>query len=366
MTAFSEKDILFMREALKLANAAKGKTFPNPAVGAVIVSEGKIVGKGATQVYGGPHAEKIALKDAGSKANGATLYVTLEPCCHYGRTPPCTDAIVAAGIKKVVLSVKDPNPLVAGRGIRQLRSMGIIVNSGLLRKDALELNEDFFFSIVAKRAWVTLKLALTLDGMIADESGGSKWITGEKARLCVQEQRRIHAAIAVGKSTLNHDNPQLTIRHKSGYNPARIIFSSSKEIPRNTYFFQHRNETRSIVVISGGIPWTISRESGIEYWYTGEADEKVQLTTFLKMAFAQNIPSIFIEGGQIVASKFLENGLVNRLHLFYGQKILGGGKKSFAFKKGMPINNSIILNNTRHQILDGDILVSGTPEIVST
>ena len=178
--------------------------------------------------------------------------VTLEPCCHFGKTPPCTEQIIASGIKRVIFSVKDPNPLVGGKGAQRLTQNGIEVSEGLLQEQATELNEDFFWSITNKQAWVSLKLAMTLDGKIADTAGSSKWITGESAREYVHELRRCHAAVAVGKGTLQADDPQLTVRHKKGYSPARIIFSSDNQISQNSYFFLHSAETRSIVVVSGG------------------------------------------------------------------------------------------------------------------
>jgi diaminohydroxyphosphoribosylaminopyrimidine deaminase/5-amino-6-(5-phosphoribosylamino)uracil reductase len=181
-TSFSRSDAAFMSRALELSWLVKGKTFPNPAVGAVIVSHSKIIGEGATQECGGPHAERVALEKAGAGAKGATLYVTLEPCCHVGRTPPCTDAIIAAGIKRVVAAIGDPNPRVNGKGRRQLKAAGIAVETGLLKNEAEAVNEDFFWAITKRRAWITLKLACTLDGRIADERGDSRWITNAAAR----------------------------------------------------------------------------------------------------------------------------------------------------------------------------------------
>lgn len=357
-----EEDLHFMQVALDLAREAKGKTFPNPAVGAVVVNEGTIVGKGATQFYGGHHAEKIALAQAGEKAKGASLYVTLEPCCHFGKTPPCTDAIIASGVKKVIFSVKDPNPLVGGKGAQQLMQNGIEVSEGILQEQAAELNEDFFWSVTNKRAWVSLKLAMTLDGKIADTAGNSKWITGEAAREYVHELRRCHAAVAVGKGTFLADDPQLTVRHKKGYSPARIIFSSDNQISQNSFFFQHSSETRSIVVISGGIGSEIKKESGIEYWYTGHTDRITSLEQFVQMAYQQNITSIFLEGGQAIASRFLQAGLVNRLYLFYGSKILGDGKDGISFSEGLSMDECISLKEIRQQSFGSDFLISGIPQ----
>ncbi len=327
MSCSSEKDLYYLKKALLLSKTAKGRTFPNPAVGAIIVKDGTIIGSGATQKYGGAHAEKVALMQAGENAKGATLYVTLEPCCHFGKTPPCTNAVIAAGIHRVVVSVLDPNPLVSGKGVEQLRDSGIEVSSGLLEKESNLINEDFFWSITRKRAWVTLKLAMTLDGRIADENNSSKWITGEKSRRFVHELRRCHAAIAVGRTTFEVDDPQLTVRHKKGYFPARIIFTSNDRISSESYFYKHAQEARSIIAILGGAKRDIIKaESGIELWYTGNDSENDKIFSFLEMAFEQGITSVFVEGGQRVASSFLEAGLVNRVYFFYGNRLLGKGK----------------------------------------
>ncbi|HEX3019522.1 MAG TPA: bifunctional diaminohydroxyphosphoribosylaminopyrimidine deaminase/5-amino-6-(5-phosphoribosylamino)uracil reductase RibD [Chitinispirillaceae bacterium] len=358
----TEKDLYFMQMALELAREAKGRTFPNPAVGAVIVSQGEIVGKGATQFYGGPHAEKVALAMAKENARGAILYVTLEPCCHFGKTSPCTDAIIKSGISKVIFSVRDPNPLVSGMGAAQLLQNGIEVSEGLLQQQATELNEDFFWSIQKKQAWITLKLALTLDGKIADNEGNSKWITGAASREYVHELRRCHAAIAVGIGTLETDNPQLTVRHKQGYFPARIVFSSSNKVIEQSYFFKHYADARSVVVINGGNNCEIKKEDGIEYWYTGQSDKGLGLQRFVKMAYEQHLTSIFVEGGQRIASQFLQAGLVNRLYLFYGSKILGDGKNGISFSRGLPIDECISLKSIKQQVFDEDFLISGIPQ----
>jgi diaminohydroxyphosphoribosylaminopyrimidine deaminase/5-amino-6-(5-phosphoribosylamino)uracil reductase len=216
--SFSVPDTNFMSEAIALAWSVKGKTFPNPAVGAIVVHRSGIVGTGTTQPWGGAHAERVALNQAGPLARGATLYVTLEPCCHQGRTPPCIDAVIEAGIGRVVVGVGDPNPLVNGKGIARLRTAGIAVDAFLLREEAEAVNEDFFWAITRRRSWITLKLALTLDGRIADSQGFSKWITDSPARAFAHELRRRHAAIAVGRTTLERDDPRLTVRRKREFN----------------------------------------------------------------------------------------------------------------------------------------------------
>lgn len=363
MRQFLESDVLYMRMALDLACSVKGKTFPNPAVGAVIVdSDNNIIGKGATQKCGGPHAEIVALKQAGNKAKGATLYVTLEPCCHFGRTPPCCDSIIACGLKKVVFAVEDPNPAVAGKGCRVLKNHGIEVKTGLLGDEASLINEDFFWAVKMKRAWVTLKLAMTLDGRIADCSSSSKWITGDTAREMVHELRRCHAAVAVGKRTLQKDNPRLNVRHKKGFSPARIVFSTNGIIPQYSYFYKHADEARSIVVVSSSrYSEIIKEDSGVEFWYTGEKDPERSFNKFLEMAYSQNLTSIFFEGGQQIGSQLLQFKLVNRLYLFYGNRLTGKGIEGVLFSKGLPLSDCITLSGIQHKTIGSDFLISGIP-----
>jgi diaminohydroxyphosphoribosylaminopyrimidine deaminase/5-amino-6-(5-phosphoribosylamino)uracil reductase len=363
-TDWSSVEIDFMKHALRCAWGVKGKTSPNPAVGAVVVARGRVVGFGATGRTGGPHAERIALAMAGKKAHGATLYVTLEPCCHFGKTPPCTSAIIAAGIKRVVATVNDPNPLVRGKGLVQLRRAGIRVDTGLLKDEAIAVNEDFFWAITHKRAWITLKLALTLDGRIADQSGKSKWITGKEARVFTHELRRRHAAVAVGRGTLEHDDPRLTVRHVKGFRPARIVFTSSLgHLPRGGYFASHAGEARTIIVISNAGKRKIIVSEGIEYWYTGRKETGASLRAFTEMAYANDITSVLVEGGQLLASGFLENRLVNRLYLAFGNKIIGSGKEGILFEQGLGVNRCISLRAMKVFMIGDTVVVTGIPDI---
>jgi diaminohydroxyphosphoribosylaminopyrimidine deaminase/5-amino-6-(5-phosphoribosylamino)uracil reductase len=352
-----------MQTALSLAETVKGTTFPNPAVGAVIVANGVIIGQGATNPWGGLHAEKAAIAMAGDKASGATMYVTLEPCCHHGKkTPPCTNAIIEAGISEVYVALEDPNPLVAGKGITQLREAGIRVHLGLLRDESTLLNEDFIKGITSHKAWITLKLAQTLDGRIADQCGNSRWITGEDSREYVHELRRRHAAVAVGIATLRADNPQLNVRHKSGYSPARMVFSRDAAIPESTFFVQNASETRTIVVVCSGTCGSVKKlENGIECWYLGDEPYRDALQSFLSIAYEQHIVSIFIEGGQRVASEFLSAGLVDRVYLFYGNRILGGGRDGLQFPIPLPMREGIFLNEIQFKTFKDDFMVTGKP-----
>jgi diaminohydroxyphosphoribosylaminopyrimidine deaminase/5-amino-6-(5-phosphoribosylamino)uracil reductase len=363
---FSVPDREFMSRALALAWSVKGKTFPNPAVGAIVVKGARIAGTGSTQAWGGPHAERVALGQAGPKARGATLYVTLEPCCHHGRTPPCIDAIIAAGVRRVVVAIGDPNPLVNGKGVALLKAAGIRVDTFLLRDEAEAVNEDFFWAITRRRSWITLKLACTLDGRIADAEGSSKWITEPQARSFVHLLRSRHAAVAVGRTTLECDDPRLTARGGRGVTPARCIFTSNKNLPAEAWFSRHAASARSIVVVRDRSPRRIERDdaSRLEYWYTGTRGKSAHLSAFTEMAYENNLTSIFVEGGQGLASSFLEAGLVNRIYLLYGNKIVGRGLEGLRFSKGLPLGKCIRLDKMEMLALGRETFgVTGIPVI---
>jgi diaminohydroxyphosphoribosylaminopyrimidine deaminase / 5-amino-6-(5-phosphoribosylamino)uracil reductase len=369
LTKRSESDNHFMSIALGLADDVKGRTFPNPSVGAVIVKNNEIIGTGATAECGGPHAEINALKKAGTRSRGATMYVTLEPCCHYGRTDPCTDAIIHSGIRKVIVTTKDPNPRVNGRGIELLRKNGITVVTGIREKDAVRINEDFIFWITHHRPWVSIKLAMTLDGRIADGTGNSKWITSTAARKFVHDIRRRHAAIAIGAATLVKDNPKLTVRYGFHGNPVHFVFSSRETVPYESYFAtsvdpkKHAGKKvqRSVLVVSGGSRSKRMGKNGIELWRTGVQDMTDSLPVFLSMAGEENICSVLVEGGGRLASYFLENKLANRLYLFYGNKIIGSGIMGTSFANGLPVAHPIVLDKIELQCFENDIMVSGIP-----
>jgi diaminohydroxyphosphoribosylaminopyrimidine deaminase/5-amino-6-(5-phosphoribosylamino)uracil reductase len=360
---YSEKDMHFMSFALELAEQKKGSTFPNPSVGAVIVKNGEIVGKGATSYYGGPHAEINALADAKDKAVGATLYVTLEPCCHYGKTSPCTDAIISAGIKRVFVSIKDPNKLVFGKGIHRLRNNGIEVFTGLCKEKALRINEDFFFWITRKLPWVSVKLAMTLDGRIADTNGVSKWITSAQARKYAHSLRARHAAIGIGSTTLEKDDPRLTVRYGKGGNPARFVFSSKDFLPTGSYFVATAGKpSRSVWVAAGaGVRSKQALSNGVEIWRTVTKDKNKSLHSFLQMAYEEGVSSLLIEGGSRLASAFVENRLVNRLYLFYGNKIIGNGLSGLKFSHGLPLNECLVLRKMELVRFAQDFVVTGLP-----
>ena len=302
------------------------------------------------------------------------MYVTLEPCNHFGRTGPCTEAIIDAGIKRVFVAVTDANPLVAGKGIRRLREKGMDVKVGLCKDEAVRINEDFFFWITKKLPWVSVKLAMTLDGRIADANGASKWITSIDARRYVHALRARHAAIGIGCRTLVKDNPRLTVRHGKGGEPVRFVFSSTVAVPSTSYFvtqsrqFLHGNQatagplasSRSILVVRGGKSCVKqSLDNGMALWYTGTPDRQESLRVFLQMAHEEELSSVLIEGGQQLASQFIESRLANRLYLFFGNRIIGGGLAGIAFRRGLALDRSLFLKKMEVKRLGSDVLITG-------
>ncbi|MCD6129075.1 bifunctional diaminohydroxyphosphoribosylaminopyrimidine deaminase/5-amino-6-(5-phosphoribosylamino)uracil reductase RibD, partial [Candidatus Bipolaricaulota bacterium] len=268
----------YMRRALELARLGEGYTRPNPLVGAVVVKDGEVIAEGYHARYGGPHAEMVALSRAGERARGADLYVNLEPCVHWGKTPPCVDRIIAAGIRRVILAARDPNPLVNGKGVDKLRSAGIEVVEGVLREEAEKLNEIFFHWVKTQRPFVALKLAMSLDGKIASRTGKSRWITGEEARKKVHELRRRYAAVLVGVNTVLTDDPQLTVREVEGPQPLRIVLDSRGRIPLSAKVLS--GEAPTLIATTQAMPEEIEhklREKGAEVWRLPARDGKVDL-----------------------------------------------------------------------------------------
>ncbi len=253
----------YMEKALKLAKKGEGKVNPNPKVGAIVIKDNKIIGEGYHKYFGGPHAEVYALREAGEKAKGATIYVTLEPCSHYGKTPPCAKAIVKAGIAKAVIAMKDPNLLVQGRGIGILKQNGIEVITGIMEKESKELNEVFIKYITKKEPFVVLKTASTLDGKIATKKGESKWITGEESRYRVHQTRNDLSGIMVGIGTIIKDNPLLTTRIEEGRSPKAIIVDSNLRIPLESKILETINE-RSIYIATTKKHKDLSKRNNLE------------------------------------------------------------------------------------------------------
>ncbi|PKK82890.1 MAG: riboflavin biosynthesis protein RibD [candidate division Zixibacteria bacterium HGW-Zixibacteria-1] len=352
----------FMALALELARQGGGKTSPNPMVGAVIVKNGRIVGRGYHKKAGTPHAEIHALNEAGSKARGGILYVTLEPCCHYGRTKPCADEIIRSGISEVFYSMLDPNPLVSGKGAARFKKAGIKVTSGILRHEAELLNEVYVKYIKTGIPFVILKTAQTLDGRITASGGDSKWITGTKARKMGHQLRAWCDAVAVGGGTARIDNPELTVRLVKGKNPYRIILTHSAKLPKSLKLFGNNNDAKTILATTDRNGNRIKAKNLIVWSIRGK-DGKLSLTDFLEKAGQFGITSILIEGGATLATAFLKAGLVDKHYIFMAPKIIGRGIEAVGDLNIKKIGDGIGYNNMSVRTdLTPDILVIGYPK----
>lgn len=322
---YTDRD--YMEIALNLAKTARGKTNPNPLVGAVIVKDGMIVGTGIHRKAGEPHAEVHAFNMAGEHAKGATLYVTLEPCSHYGKTPPCANLVKNSGVSRVLVATLDPNPQVSGRGVQILKDAGIDVEVGLLEEEAKKLNERFFHNMTTNRPFVTLKYAMTLDGKIATHTGHSKWISGEESRLEVHQLRNEVDGILVGIGTVLKDNPLLTTRlpNQQGKNPVRIILDSHLQIPMDANVLNEEAKT-IIVTTTEANPKKIAEleKRNITFIYCSKNQQGICLDEMLGQLYKHQITDLLVEGGGEVNASFVREGLVNKFIIYIAPKILGG------------------------------------------
>ncbi|MEK4538656.1 bifunctional diaminohydroxyphosphoribosylaminopyrimidine deaminase/5-amino-6-(5-phosphoribosylamino)uracil reductase RibD [Peribacillus sp. FSL K6-1552] len=321
-------DQYYMKLALDLAASAKGKTNPNPVVGAVIVKDGVIAGTGIHRKAGEPHAEVHAFKMAGDYAKNATLYVTLEPCSHYGKTPPCANLVKESGVRRVVVATQDPNPEVAGRGISILRDAGIEVEVGVLEKEAQRLNERFIHNMITNRPFVISKYAMTLDGKLATHTGHSKWITGEESRHSVHLLRDEVDAILIGIGTVLADNPSLTTRlpEGGGKNPIRIILDSELRVPLDANIVQVSDAKTVIVTQENASVDKIAAlsEKGIEFIIVPKTDAGLDLRILMEELYKKGITDVLLEGGSEVNASFLRAGLIDKYLIYVAPKLLGG------------------------------------------
>lgn len=315
----------YMRRALELARKGMGYTSPNPMVGCVVVKEGKIITEGYHEKYGAFHAERNALTRCEEDLTGAELYVTLEPCCHHGKTPPCTDIILERGIGKVYVGSMDPNPKVAGKGVQILRDHGIEVETGLLEKECLALNEIFFHYITTGRPFVAMKYAMTLDGKIAAHTGDSKWVTGEEARQHVHMLRKQYRAILVGIGTVLADDPMLNCRIEENVDPVRIVCDSKLRLPLTSQLVKTAKEIPTIAAYA-----TADREkeeslrqAGVELIYA-ERDGQVDFEALMKELGQRGIDSVLIEGGGAIHGTVLTSGLAKKVYCYVAPKLIGG------------------------------------------
>jgi len=322
-------DIDLMKIALELAKKGRGFTSPNPMVGAVVVKDGKIVGQGYHKALGLAHAEVNAINDAGELAKGADIYVTLEPCNHQGRTPPCTQKILQAGIKRVITAMTDPNPDVKGQGNEYLKANNISVISGICKKEAEKLNEIFIKYTKTKLPFVILKCASTLDGRIATCTGDARWVSGEESRKFVHQIRHQVDAIMVGIKTVISDDPSLTTRleHNKGLDPTRIILDTRLSIPENAKLFSLNSKSETIIVTGCDISKkkeNILKEKGARILKTPLKNGLIDLTSLMPQLGNMGITSILIEGGSQVIASALKARIVDKIMFFYAPKILGG------------------------------------------
>lgn len=320
-------DEQYMKRVLHLAEKGIGKTSPNPMVGAVIVKNGEMIGEGFHEKYGQAHAEVNAIRNAVESVEGSTIYVNLEPCSHYGKTPPCVDLIIEKRLERVVIGSLDPNPRVAGRGIKKLENAGIEVTLGLLEEECKKLNEVFMHYITTKHPFVVLKTAMSLDGKIATVLGESKWITGEEARLDVQGLRNRLTAIMVGVNTVITDNPQLTCRLKDGRNPIRIIVDSRLRIPHDSWVLKNQVENQTIIATTELAPKVALNQlegMGAKIMICNKKNDQVDLHDLMSRLGALNIDSILLEGGSTLNDSALANGIVHKMITYVAPMIIGG------------------------------------------
>ena len=319
----------YMRRAIELAKKGIGRVNPNPLVGAVIVKDGRIIGEGYHARYGDLHAERNAFANLTEDAAGAEMYVTLEPCCHHGKQPPCTQAVIEHGIRKVYIGSDDPNPLVAGKGVAILREAGIEVETRFLKEECDALNPVFFHFITTKTPYVVMKYAMTLDGKTACYTGKSQWITGEEARAHVQETRNALTGIMVGVQTVLQDNPSLTCRLPQGRNPVRIICDSHLRTPLDCNIVKTAAEVPTIIATICQDENLIKQyqEREVQIMQTKEKDGRIDLNDFMEKLGEQKVDSILLEGGGTLNQSALEAGIVHHVQVYIAPKLFGGQGK---------------------------------------
>jgi len=361
-------DIRYLREALELARRAKGRTSPNPSVGAVVVKDGIVVGRGATQVAGGDHAEVVAIREAGDAVMESDLYVTLEPCCFHGRTPPCSDLIIEKKVKRVMIGALDVNPKVSGKGMAELESAGIEVSCGHLEEEITELNEDYAKFIQRKVPFVIAKYAMTLDGKIASYTGDSKWISGDMSREMAHRIRNQVDAIMVGVNTVIRDNPQLNVRlNEKHKDPVRIVLDSHGRTPVDSNLVQ--DGLRTIIVMKKTDQNSHEKarliktcaERGVEIIYDDSEGLGVSLTKLMSILAERNITSILLEGGGELLASALREEIIDKIICFIAPKIILGRDAIFPFGGlGLEkISDAYELKRIKLDQVDDDVLITG-------
>lgn len=354
----------YMKMAIALAKKGMGKVSPNPLVGAIIVKDNEVIGEGFHEAYGSLHAERNALKNCKSSPRGATMYVTLEPCCHHGKTPPCTEAIIENGIKKVIIGSLDPNEKVAGKGIAILEEAGIEIVFGILENECRELNYIFFHYITQKTPYVLMKYAMTFDGKIATTTGQSRWITNEKSRAYVHKIRNRYTAIMVGIGTVLVDDPDLTCRMENSNHPIRIVCDSTLKTPLDARVVSTAKEIKTIIATTN-TDKTLHQKyemHGVEI-VTTQAEEsengKVNLKKLMQLLGQKGIDSILLEGGATLNFSALESEIVQAVQTYIAPKIFGGAtaKSPIGGEGFSSVLNKVALKQKRVMHFDDDILI---------
>lgn len=360
------EDQHWMHQALELAYRGEGWTSPNPMVGAVIVKDGKKIGEGWHTRCGALHAEREALARCTQDPSGATLYVTLEPCCHTGRQPPCTQAILKAGIARVVVGSPDPNPLVEGKGVQQLRLAGVDVTENILRQECDQANQIFMHYIKTKTPFVAMKYAMTMDGKIACYTGASQWVTGEEARAHVQTLRHRHRAIMVGIGTVLQDDPMLNCRMPNGRNPVRVVCDSQLQMPQTAQLVTTAYQIPTILATActDTKKWQIYQKAGCTMLCLPGTDGHVDLAALMQELGKQQIDSVLLEGGGTLNWAMLQAGLVQKIYAYVAPKIFGGSMaKTPVEGSGFALpNQALKLNHSKITQLANDFLVESEVE----
>ncbi len=356
-------DAEYMAITLELAAKATGRVSPDPLVGAVIVNDGEVVGTGYYAEYGAPHAEASAIREAGDRCKGGTIYTNLEPCGHFGKNPPCADAIIRVGIRRVVAAIHDPNPKVDCKGFAKLRAAGVDVEIGLMEDEAKELNEPFLKFVTTQLPYVVLSIAQTSDGRIAQPDGHSQWITCKESRTEVHRMRATYDAVMVGANTVRVDNPQLTVRHVDGRHPKRIIVAGSKLLPQDFNVFTDNEKARTIVACTPDQTEHYSRFDGVTVWEIDRSsDGYPSLTGILMRAARERIASILLAGGSALTSSFLVHKLIDKIHIFTAPIILGTGLPSVQDIGTDGLDRSIRIRDAKYKQVGDDIVTTGYPE----
>lgn len=354
--------VTLMRRALELAARGRGAVEPNPMVGAVVVRDGTVVGEGWHQRYGGPHAEVHALRAAGEAARGATLYVTLEPCCHHGKTPPCTYAVLTAGVSRVVVAMADPFPRVAGGGIALLRQAGVTVDVGLCEEDARRLNAPYLTLLATGRPWVIAKWAMTLDGRIATRTGDSQWISNETSRAVVHAIRGRVDGVLVGVGTALADDPRLTARPPGVRTATRIVLDSRLRLPVTSLLVQTAREVPTLVVTTEQAPsdrWAALVERGCEVQVVPAVGGRASVAALLDDLGRRRFTNVLVEGGGEVLGSLLDAGAIDEVHVFVAAALVGDGVPPVRGRGVATIAAAARLEGLQCEWLDGDVHLWG-------